>query len=55
MIGLKKIGDLNLLEKKMCIDPSHKEISIAKQAKLLGLNRSSYYFQPMGEMSKIYC
>jgi len=33
----------------MCIDPSHKVISIAKQAELLGLNRSSYYFQPMGE------
>jgi len=33
----------------MSIDPSHKVISIAKQAELLGLNRSSYYFQSMGE------
>ena len=33
----------------MYIEPNHKKLSIAKQAELLGLNRSSYYFKPAGE------
>ena len=35
-------------EKRKCIDPSSK-ISIVRQAALLGLNRSSYYFRPVEE------
>ena len=35
-------------EKRKCIDPSSK-ISIVRQAVLLGLNRSSYYFRPVEE------
>lgn len=33
----------------MYIEPCHKKLSIAKQAELLGLNRSSYYFKAAGE------
>lgn len=33
-----------MIEKRKHIDSSHKVLSITKQAELLGLNRSSYYF-----------
>ena len=33
----------------MYIEPSNKKLSISKQAELLGLNRSSYYFKAAGE------
>ena len=36
-------------EKRRCIEPFHKAISITRQAELLGLNRSSYYFHHIGE------
>lgn len=36
----------------MCIEPSNKILSITRQAELLGLNRSSYYFKPMHENDK---
>jgi len=31
------------------IDPDHPNISIRRQCELLDLNRSSYYYSPMGE------
>ena len=36
-------------EKRKNIEPSHKALSITRQAELLGLNRSSYYLKPAGE------
>jgi hypothetical protein len=31
------------------IEPGHPDLSIGKQCALLGLARSSYYYQPIGE------
>jgi putative transposase len=36
----------------MHIEPTHEILSIAKQAELLGLNRSSYYFKPVKESAQ---
>lgn len=36
-------------EKRKYIEPFNKVLSIKKQAELLGLNRSSYYFESIGE------
>jgi len=33
------------------VEPDHSEISIARQCELLGLNRSSYYYEAAGESS----
>ena len=43
---------MSLLEKRICIEPGHSQLSIACQCQLLGLHRSSYYRQnnyPMEE------
>ena len=37
-----------LEEKRRLIEPDHNAISIARQCELLGLNRSSWYYQPRG-------
>lgn len=31
------------------VDPEHEEISIRRQCELLGINRASYYYEPVGE------
>ena len=31
------------------IEPKHPELSIRRQCELVGLNRSTYYWQPAGE------
>ncbi len=31
------------------VDPNHREIPIVRQCELLGINRSTYYYQPAGE------
>lgn len=36
-------------EKRALIDPEHASISLARQCELVGLARSSYYYQPMPE------
>jgi putative transposase len=36
-------------EKRAWIEPAHSSLSIQRQCELLGLNRSSYYYQPQGE------
>lgn len=36
----------------MLIDPKHKRISISRQCELLGINRRSYYYQPVGESTE---
>ena len=46
---LKKNLALPLDSKRKLIEPSHSEISVVRQCELLGLNRSSYYYQPAGE------
>lgn len=32
-------------EKRGCVEPGHADISLARQCELIGLNRSSYYYQ----------
>ena len=34
-------------EKRAMIDPSHKHLSVVQQCGLLGLGRSSFYYQPV--------
>jgi len=46
---------MSLFEKQSCIKPAHSRLSIACQCKLLGLHRSSYYWQnnyPMKESNE---
>ena len=33
----------------MLIDPNHPDLTITKQCQLVGISRSSYYYQPKGE------
>ena len=33
----------------MLVDPNHPDLTITKQCQLLGISRSSYYYQPKGE------
>ncbi len=42
---LKKNQGMSIDDKRMCIDPSHPEVSIQRQCELIGLNRSSWYYQ----------
>jgi putative transposase len=35
--------------KRLCIEPKHKHLSIARQCQLVGLARSSWYYEPLGE------
>ena len=41
--------NLNISDKRLLIDINHSSLSIARQCKLLGLKRSSYYYKPKGE------
>jgi len=34
--------------KRQCIDPNHKHPSVARQCQLVGLARSSWYYEPRG-------
>lgn len=36
-------------DRRRLIDPTHEWLSVAYQCQLLGLPRSSYYYQPLGE------
>jgi hypothetical protein len=45
MTFLKKIRLLTIKEKKQWIDKNQKGLSLAAQCKLLGIPRSSYYYQ----------
>ncbi len=38
--------------KRECIDPNHPEVSVRRQCELLGLNRSSWYYEPTGESAE---
>jgi putative transposase len=46
---LKKNLDLTVDAKQEWVEPDHPEISIARQCELLGLPRSTYYYQSQGE------
>jgi putative transposase len=49
LTGSKKNLDLTIEQKRKAIEPGHKKIPIHRQCELLGLNRSSLYYKPMGE------
>jgi putative transposase len=38
--------------KRECIEPEHRQLSVRRQCELLGLNRSSWYYEPMGESAE---
>jgi putative transposase len=44
---MKKNLVLAVTEKKELIEPTHRSISIARQCELLGLARSSFYYEPI--------
>jgi putative transposase len=46
---LEKNQNLSVEAKRALIEPGHLELSIAQQCKLLGLTRSSYYYEPVAE------
>lgn len=48
----KKIADELRLDRRILIDPMDNQFSIAQQCALLGLARSSYYYQPVGESAE---
>lgn len=45
----KKKRELSVEEKRKLIEPGHRELSIERQCELVGLARSSWYYQPVGE------
>lgn len=38
--------------KRQCIEPNHKCLSVSRQCKLIGLARSNWYYEPVGESSE---
>ena len=38
--------------KRQCIDPNHKHLSVARQCQLVGLARSSWYYETRGESAE---
>src|SRR5207244_8669487 len=54
-IGLdaKKVGDLaTLKEKRECIESDQRTLSIKRQCELMGLPRSSWYYEPQPETAE---
>src|SRR5207245_2493314 len=49
---LKKKLDLAPEAKRELIEPAHPQISIARQCDLVGLPRSTYYYQAQGERAE---
>jgi putative transposase len=47
----KKLPD-SIDFKRECIEPEHPGLSVRRQCELLGLNRSSWYYQPTGESAE---
>ena len=48
---LRKTSAHSLEEKRRMVEPDHGQLSIERQCELLGLARSSVYYQPVGETS----
>ena len=44
---------MNCRDKKLLVDPANTEISVSRQCELLGLNRSSYYYQYRGISDRV--
>jgi putative transposase len=38
--------------KRACIEPEHGQLSVRRQCELLGLNRSSWYYEAQGESAE---
>lgn len=38
--------------RRECVEPNHPEVSVRRQCELLGLNRSSWYYEPKGESAE---
>jgi putative transposase len=53
LTGLKKNQALSVDDARRCIDPLSEEISIARQCELLGLNRSTFYYQPNSQIDDL--
>lgn len=51
-LSQKKITDELVGYRRRLIDHAHSQLSISQQCELLGLSRSSYYYQPMGESAE---
>ena len=49
---LKKKQDLPVEAKRSLVEPGHERISLVRQCDLLGLSRSSLYYQPAGESAQ---
>ncbi len=49
---LKKIADQLTVDRRTLVAPTDETFSIAQQCTLLGLARSSYYYQPLGESAE---
>jgi putative transposase len=49
LTGSKKNLDLTVEQKRKAIEPAQKKIPVYRQCELLGLNRSSLYYQPRGQ------
>ena len=51
MTGLKKNLDYSIKDKRCVVDPENNVIPVSRQCELLGLPRSSYYYQPCRDNS----
>ncbi len=49
---LKKSQHLSFEQLRMCIDENDSQLSVRRQCELLGLNRSSLYYEPVGETAE---
>src|SRR5207248_10766655 len=48
----KKGLALSLEQRRLCIDPQYPDLSVQRQCELLGLPRSTYYYQPRPESAE---
>jgi len=48
---LKKKLPNDTQAKRALIGPGHPRLSIRRQCELVGLNRSTFYYQPVGELA----
>jgi putative transposase len=49
---LKKKLPRSAEAKRRCIEPNHEHLSVARQCQLVGLPRSSWYYEPHGESAE---
>lgn len=51
-LSQKKITDELIGDRRQLIEPTHPHLSVSRQCEVLGLARSSYYYQPVGESAE---